>query len=61
MKKFFALLLICFFSSISAQTYCEDFEGFAVGDPIGETSSEWTTWGASSNPGLNPSLRRRCC
>lgn len=55
MKKIFTLLLaVSFFSSLSAQTYCEDFEGFAIGDPIGETSPIWTTWGASSNPGLNP-------
>ena len=55
MKKIFTLLLaVSLFSSLSAQTYCEDFEGFAIGDPIGETSPIWTTWGASANPGLNP-------
>tara|TARA_B100000900_G_C20601634_1_gene725930 strand:+ start:6435 stop:8480 length:2046 start_codon:yes stop_codon:yes gene_type:complete len=55
MKKIFTLLLaVSLFSSLSAQTYCEDFEGFSIGDPIGETSPIWTTWGASANPGLNP-------
>ena len=55
MKKIFTLLFaVSFISSLSAQTYCEDFEGFAIGDPLGETSSVWTTWAANINPGLNP-------
>ena len=55
MKKIFTLLLaVSLISSLSAQTYCEDFEGFTIGDPIGETSSVWTTWAANINPGLNP-------
>ena len=55
MKKIFILILgVSFLSSLSAQTYCEDFEGFTIGDPIGESSSVWTTWAANINPGLNP-------
>ena len=55
MKKIFTLLLaVSFLSYLSAQTYCEDFEGFAIGDPIGESSPIWTTWAANINPGLNP-------
>ena len=55
MKYFFTILLTCsFMHLVNAQTYCEDFEGFAVGDPIAETSSEWTSWAASINPALNP-------
>ena len=55
MKKIFTLILgVSFLSSLSAQTYCEDFEGFTIGDPIGASSSVWTTWAANINPGLNP-------
>ncbi len=55
MKHFFTILLTCsFMHLVNAQTYCEDFEGFAVGDPIAETSSEWTSWAANINPALNP-------
>ena len=55
MKKIFTLILVVSFSSaLSAQTYCEDFEGFTIGDPIGASSSVWTTWAANINPGLNP-------
>ena len=55
-KYFFTILLTCsFMHLVNAQTYCEDFEGFAVGDFIAETSSEWTSWAASINP-IKPSL-----
>ena len=37
MKKIFTLILgFSFLTSLSAQNYCEDFEGFAIGDPIGK-------------------------
>ena len=31
-------------SSVNAQIFSDDFEGYNVGDYIGPTSTEWTTW-----------------
>ena len=31
-------------SSVNAQIFSDDFEGYNVGDYIGPPSTEWTTW-----------------
>ena len=56
MKKLFTILFSLSFliSSYAQVSWCDDFEGYNDGDPIAQTSNIWTTWGASSTPGLNP-------
>ena len=56
MKKLFTILFSLSFliSSYAQVSWCDDFEGYNDGDPIAQTSNIWTTWGASSSPGLNP-------
>ena len=57
MKKIFtlytALLLVV---SLNAQqvTFSEDFESFAAGDPIAETSSSWNSWDELMNGSSAP-------
>ena len=52
MKKILTFLSVVSFSSaLSAQTYCEDFEGLL--ESIGASSSVWTI-GSKYKSGLNP-------
>lgn len=46
MKRHLLLCLTLFlFSGLSfAQSFSDDFESYAVGDYVGESSSQWTTW-----------------
>ena len=36
--------------SYSQNTFCDDFENYQFGDPIGETSSSWETWSSIATP-----------
>ena len=49
----FSFLLFCGF--ISGQTFMDDFESYNVGDYLGQSSQEWTTW--SGNVGTNEDVR----
>ena len=49
----FSFLLFC--SVISGQTFMDDFESYNVGDYLGQSSQDWTTW--SGNVGTNEDVR----
>jgi len=45
MKKITILLSsVLLAASVNAQLFTDDFEGYAVGDYIGQASASWTTW-----------------
>jgi len=56
MKKYillFSTFLVII--NINAQTsFCDDFEGYQVGDPIAETSPDWNSWGELMNGSIAP-------
>ena len=56
MKKYNIFLLntlLCFNVFSQTLNYCEDFESYNTGDPICQTSSDWSSWGELMN-GLTP-------
>jgi len=53
MKNIFTLCTALFLvGTINAQqvTFCDDFEGYLIGDPIALTSPIWETWGSIMTP-----------
>lgn len=49
MKKIYFLMIATLFAStIQAQSFSDDFEGYSDGDYVGEESSEWTTWSGAT-------------
>jgi len=52
MKKLYTLLFasLLAFNASSQASFCEDFESYANGDPIAQTSADWETWGSITAP-----------
>ena len=57
MKKFILLcsaFLFSFFINAQTSSFCDDFEGYQVGDPIAETAPEWNSWAELMNGATAP-------
>jgi hypothetical protein len=49
MKKIYALAAaLCMSVALNAQSFSDDFESYTVGNYLGSSSTDWTTWSGSS-------------
>ena len=56
MKKLITLLIAIIFivNGFAQMSSCDDFDSYAGGDPIAQTSPNWNTWGELMNGTTSP-------